>query len=45
MWYSNPMLQKKLGQRIAAFRKTRELTQVGYFNLPYDSEPPPAPAS
>ena len=29
MWYSNPMLQKKLGRRIAALRKTRELTQTG----------------
>ena len=33
MWYSNPMLQKKLGRRIAALRKTRELTQAGLAKL------------
>ena len=28
MWYSNSVLQKKLGQRVAALRKRRHLTQV-----------------
>ena len=33
MWYSDSMLQKKLGQRIAALRKTQELTQAGLAKL------------
>lgn len=28
VWYSNPMLQKKLGRRIAGLRTTRQLTQT-----------------
>ena len=28
MWYSKAVLQKKLGQRIADLRKTRQLTQA-----------------
>lgn len=28
MWYTTSMLQKKLGQRVAALRKVRGLTQV-----------------